>query len=101
GGRRTTSSISPDKEGEALISSLLAKLSIEIDEDRLLRINHILKDATSIMNYIETGTYDSVDFLAERIGNNNADLTKAYEFLTKKVDEYQPMPGDEATIPLH
>ena len=53
------------------------------------------------MNYIETGTYDSVDFLAERIGNNNADLTKAYEFLTKKVDEYQPMPGDEATIPLH
>lgn len=97
----TTSSISPDKEGEALISSLLAKLSIEIDEDRLLRINHILKDATSIMNYIETGTYDSVDFLSERIGNNNADLTKAYEFLTKKADEYQPMRGDEATIPLH
>jgi len=97
----TTSTTSPDKEAANLIASLRAGLALEIDEDRLMKIDVILKDAKSILNYIEAGTYRSVDYLSERIGNSNIGMANAYTFLTKRADEYQPRHAGEATAPLN
>lgn len=98
----TTSTTSPDKEAANLIASLLAALALEIDEDRLMMIDVILKDAKSILNYIEVVTYRSVEYLSERIGNSNIGMTNAYTFLAKRADEYQPRHADEeATSPLN
>lgn len=97
----TTSSIAPDKEAVILITALLERLALEIESDSLLKINLILKDAKSIINYIEVGTYHSADFLSESIGNDNIGLANAYKFLIAKIDDYQPENRDEAAIPLH
>ncbi|MEW9572263.1 hypothetical protein ABQJ54_10920 [Rhodanobacter sp. Si-c] len=96
----TTSSLAHDKEATALIHSLLEKLALEIDEEKLLKINLILKDAKSIMHCIEVGTYHSVAFLSEHIGNNIG-LTSAYKHLAKKANKYKPEKCNEASIPLH